>query len=120
MHDQTELLSLAEHLKTISITNKTKEHPCHPHYTLAKQNRTSRLMKQPTVANTNCTTNIPTNSNIVTLADIRTNKKIAHTTIITKHLIREITTTYCKHFHPTSAAPCTRFIPMAQQINSTS
>ena len=45
-------------------------------------------MNQAIFNNTNYITNIPTNPNTVTMADISANNKTIHTTIVTKHLTK--------------------------------
>ena len=45
-------------------------------------------MKQVTFNNTNYTTNIQTDPNTVTMADISTNKKTIHQAIVTKHVTK--------------------------------
>ena len=120
LDDETQTLPLTEHFKLHASQIKQKaQHPGHP------QNRQPRLMKQVTFNNTNYTTNIQADPNTVTIADISTNKKTIHQAIVTKHVTKpllqnssskEITTKYCKHFHPTSAVlkrhyPSSRVVP---------
>ena len=84
LHDGTQTLPLTEHFKQ-HTSQITKEHPCHPLHKLTKHNCTPKLMKQTTFNNT---TNIPTNPNTVTMADISANKKTIHSAIVTKHLTK--------------------------------
>ena len=87
LHDETNILPIQKHLQLhASQVRQKAQYPSHPLYRYTTQNTSQQLMKPTTFNNSRYTTNIPTDPCTVTTADIKTNMRDIHTSIVSQHL----------------------------------
>ena len=85
LHDETLTLPIHEHLQLHASQYQQKtQHPSHPLDKHRTYFNTPRL-KNTIFNNGRYTTNIPTDPHIVTSADIKTNMRHIHTSIVSSH-----------------------------------
>ena len=86
LHDETLTLPIHEHLRLHASQYKRKtQHPSHPLRKHTTYFNTPRL-KNTIFDNGRCTAGIPTDPHTVTTADVRTNMRHVHTSIVSGHL----------------------------------